>query len=79
MKLPCINCITLPICRSEYMAIREQEEQIYLEPKTLARGHLQSKCQLLKSYTIPRYSKMSILDLRNIELDRYMTSPLNPE
>jgi len=78
-KLPCIDCITYSICRSEYINIISDHEELFLNLRTIAREHLQDKCKLLNEYTNPSYSKLSIVHIRAIELENYMTQPLKLE
>lgn len=77
-KLPCINCITYSICRSEYIHIISDQEELFLNLRTIAREHLEDKCQLLSEYINPS-KLLALVDIRAIELENYMTQPLKPE
>jgi hypothetical protein len=53
-KLPCIDCITFPICLSTYRELRLQdvkkEYKFQTISMTLSRVVLKDKCSLLKRY-----------------------------
>jgi hypothetical protein len=50
MKLPCISCICLPVCKAQYLAISTRltyRALCYYE----ARCSLEDKCDILYNYT----------------------------
>ena len=50
--LPCVNCITLPICKSQYMRISQEHMDQYSpsQRSAMARSKLTNKCHMLNSY-----------------------------
>lgn len=48
-NLPCIDCICIPICKSQYLQAK-RSYKIRAIYSTLGRMSLQEKCTLLKDY-----------------------------
>ena len=65
-KLPCIDCITLSICRG----IFEDNQLVY--DNGLARNALMERCSIINSYLNPPFSKISIINLRKHALNVFM-------
>ena len=70
-KLPCINCITLPICRNEYKAITERTYELVLRYFE-ARHMLERKCTLIFDYLRATNIKNKEIQNRRIELQKFM-------
>lgn len=45
--LPCINCITFPICKSQYSTFRYKRKQTSIR---YLPGELRNKCELFRKY-----------------------------
>lgn len=65
-KLPCIDCITLPICRSIF-----EDNQLVFD-NGIARKALIERCSIIGPYINPPYSKLSIVNLRKHALNIFM-------
>jgi len=82
-QLPCINCITLPICRNQYQAESRKTHNIVLRYFD-ARRMLENKCRLLFDYTKDVYIVSEEVKQRRKTLQEFMdptddilrTSPL---
>jgi len=65
-KLPCIDCITLSVCKGIF------EDNSLVFDNGVAREALQKKCSIIKEYIDPPYSKILIMNLRKHALDVFM-------
>lgn len=82
-KLPCTNCITLPICKNQYREmINEPKRPLDYVPNSFivfkARNKLTSKCILLDQYVYKdeNYDYDTKAD-RRVELHKFMTGEEN--
>lgn len=65
-KLPCIDCITLPVCRNVF-----KDNELVFDNKT-AREALQKRCSIIDLYVDPPFSKRVVADLRCYALNAFM-------
>lgn len=65
-KIPCINCITFPICLSEYRESRlkdlNKDYRFKSISMVLSRCILKDKCKLLKKYILNSYDDNRYID-----------------
>lgn len=73
-KLPCINCITLPICKLQYQEIASREEYSSYD----ARIMLESKCKLIRFFVREPKQTQTTLNNRISKLTKFMDPDYDP-
>lgn len=71
--LPCIDCITLPLCISKYIE-NDRFHHASLDKKHIIRSRLSQNCSILKEYIYICHERTGRIRVRNpnvIEFDNY--------
>lgn len=76
-KLPCINCITLTICKLQYQEIASREEYRIIAHYD-ARIMLESKCKLIRFFVREPKRTQTTLNNRILKLTKFMDPDYDP-